>query len=411
MKPNTTSQSNPSSIACQISLTELRSPPRSLITWRLPHSLLAMGLALCSAMTAPAQTYSVTRVIPPSGVAYPAANGLNNLGHVVGETWYKGGRSPVAGPAYVWANGLSVTLPSLGSYPTAGANAISDTGIIVGVSPSKATVYDPTRPFRAVWWQKVGTGYVVGNWNDLLPAGTPLFLEIALAITEDGKFVLFYAKHTDGRSLAVVAQVGVLGQVLTVWPIDTFGDGGLALLGSSAHNIHSDGSTLRVVGGCRTEANTGHQFLWQRNVDSGAVTMVDLDPGDRTSYLNDVNGLGEAVGIADVGNGVFQAFFWSAPGVAQQLPTLGGPRSGGVTINTAGNVVGWSYRSGNNAVSHGFVWNSDTGIMRDLNSVLAGPGSTGIEIRDAFRINNVGQILVWAEEKPKNDVTLVLTPQ
>jgi probable HAF family extracellular repeat protein len=366
----------------------------------MPNWLFALGVALCGAASAPAETYTLTQINPPAGAESGSAASVNNLGQIVGNTSVKAGRSIVPGPAFVWANGAAVSLPSPGSDSAAHANAISDSGLIVGHS---------TAP-RAVWWQAaVGGGYAVGNWNDLLPAGSPLFLADAVAVSQDGQFVVFDAMNTvSGLYAPAVARVEA--GTITPWSIDTGGNPAMPLFDCLASDIHHDGTTVRVVGFyARSQNDTPHAFLWQRDLASGATSMIDLDNQNAGSLAQGVNASGEVAGNINIA-GVYQAYFWNASGVKQQLGTLGGARSYAASINDAGTVTGWSARSGKNATAHAFLWSLSTGI-RDLNSLKSASDTSGIELTSALKVNNAGQVLARGTRKSVGvDVLLKRVP-
>lgn len=368
-----------------------------------------LAVALMASAPATAQTYTITRLLQPAGTNGYGAEQMNNLGQAVGNTKVKNGRFDAAGPAFVWQNGVYLYLPALPGDPAAEGHAISDSGLVVGYSPRQL---GPSLPRRAVWWRKSGSGYAVGNWNDLLPAGSPLFLRDAIAISQDGQFVVFDAKNTvSGRTLAVVAQVGAAGEIITTWSIDTIGDPAVPLRNSVPSHIHCDGTTVRVVGYySRTEGDLASGFLWERDLLSGAVSMTDLDDNvDRYSFPQAVNGSGEVVGSIHIA-GVSQAYFWNSSGEKQQLPTLGGARSFAHSINDPGYVTGWSYRSGKNAAAHAFLWHLNTG-MRDLNALKSPTDTSGLELTTAYMMNNAGQILARASSKSLGSVAVLLNPQ
>jgi hypothetical protein len=76
----------------------------------------------------------------------------------------------------------------------------------------------------AVWWRPVaGGGYESGNWNDQLPAGSPLNLMEARAISSDGQFVAFDAENTQTGLLGIAIARVETGE-LTIWTIPTGGN-------------------------------------------------------------------------------------------------------------------------------------------------------------------------------------------
>lgn len=370
---------------------------------RLSNLLLAASLAFCAASSAAAQTYTLRQINPPSGVDNSTVAHMNNLGQVVGNTSVRTSRSTSPRAPFIWTDGVSLSLPPLGADSSSHATAISDAGVIVGHSPANS-------PARAVWWQPVfGGGYEVHDWNDLLPENSPLILHDTVAISSDGQFVVFDAENSaTGFWHAVVAQVDFSTGAMTTWSIDTAGNPPALVTDSLASDINNDGNSVRVVG--FYGANTAHAFLWQLDRAAGTASITDLDDvSTRNSFANGVNSSAEVVGTITI-SGTALGYFWSAAGKVP-LPTLGGVRSYPRSINDAGDVTGWSQRSGKNANAHAFLWRANVGI-KDLNSLKAASDTSGIELTDALKTNNAGQILATGTNKSgsKNILLNPVTP-
>jgi hypothetical protein len=112
----------------------------------------------------------------------------------------------------VWTAGALASLPPLGNDSAAAANAISDSGLVIGHSP-RLNVY-PESPLT-VWWQNTGATYVAGNWNAFPAANSSLHLIDALAISGDSRFVVFdTVDHVTVNNQAVVAEVSYNGPLL-----------------------------------------------------------------------------------------------------------------------------------------------------------------------------------------------------
>ncbi len=357
------------------------------------RAALIGGIALATAGVQ-AQTYSLVPISPPAGTFRSGVTAINNHGVVVGHTSVWSGNTEVSGPIYMWSAGTAVALPRTWTSET--PTDISDTGLIVGRGGS---VDSP----RAVYWQPVeGGGYVAGDWNALLPAGSPLVLRSAYGVSHDGQFIVFGANNTvTGVMGAVVGRVEAQG--MTVWTIPTIGDPPVNLLQSGATGIHFDGTTLRLAGSCKPESSSlSHAFRWELDVATGTTVMIGLD--SRSTTARSVNGYGSAAGYAH--NSL--ACVWYIDGTMQQLPTLGGATNQALCINDAGFVVGRSTRSGRNSLEHAFRWHPTTG-MRDLNSLMSSSDTSGIELMAAFKINNTGQILAQGVKKNRY-VNVLLTP-
>jgi uncharacterized membrane protein len=370
------------------------SPALSYSRPALRRAALVLGIAL-SAASAQAQTYTLTPINPPAGSVGSTVFGMNNHGAVVGATSVKSGKNTVAGPAFVWAAGTSAALTTPLSASCA-ANDISDTGLIVGRTGGS--------PTRAVWWQAAaGGGYATGDWNALLPVGSPLFLHEAMAVSADGQFVVFDGSNsTTGLWGAVVARLEPQG--LTLWTIPTIGDPPVNLRDSLADDIHFDGTTVRLAGSYTPEGtNLSLAFRWELDVATGATAMTGLD--SRQTNARSVNSSGTAAGYTYLG---YLACVWHADGTMQQLPTLGGTTNAANSINDAGYAVGWSARSGRNATNHAFLWHAATGT-RDLNALKSPADTSGLELTTAYQINSAGQILARGVTKTTS-ANVLLTP-
>ena len=79
-------------------------------------------------------------------------------------------------------------------------------------------------------------------------------------------------------------------------------------------------------------------------------------------------------------------------GDVTDLGTLGGPVSGGLAVNSAGHVVGWSY----NASTDSRAFLHDGQRMYHLNDLI--PASSGWLLLSAAGINDAGQIVAQARK-------------
>ncbi|SRR5258708_6394574 len=118
-------------------------------------------------------------------------------------------------------------------------------------------------------------------------------------------------------------------------------------------------------------------------------TVTDLGTiGGNLSNAFGINDAGQVVGMSYVTkqNGLTHAFLWSASTGLQDLGTLpGGNSSSANAINNLGQVVGCSTISTNNTVpGHAFLW-TPSGGMQDLGTLGGGSCATGI--------NDAGQVI------------------
>ena len=125
---------------------------------------------------------------------------------------------------------------------------------------------------------------------------------------------------------------------------------------------------------------------------AGSVYSVqDLGTlGGGSTYARAVNSSGTVTGWSNLGAGLMyeQAYKWQS-GLMEALPVLGGnpALSIGYSINTAGQVAGYSSSSG--STSRAVLW-SNTGIATDL-------GTLGGWKAAALHVNDNGQTAGWSE--------------
>ena len=165
---------------------------------------------------------------------------------------------------------------------------------------------------------------------------------------------------------------------------------------SLAFSLSEDGK----VAGMSGDANNGaaHAFLWTPDAANGMTgTMQDLGTlGGTFSYGLSVNAAGQVTGISMGADESVRAFLWT-PGATDGVPSnpqmrdlgvVAGNSSIGYGINEAGWVTGVSYATNS---SHPFVWipatsNGTTGVMFDMQTL-------GGSVAEAAAINTANQIV------------------
>jgi probable HAF family extracellular repeat protein len=249
--------------------------------------------------------------------------------------------------AFVWQNGQSTLLPTLGGT-NASPGMINNRGQIVGIAEN--SVHDSSCPTQPAI---TGSG--------------PLKLDFEAVLWEGGPNRIRKLQPLPGDSVGMAFSINDLGQAV----------GGS---GSCADSI--------LPG----PAVTPHAVLWENGtvIDMGGfggTVNTDL-PGVGTIALS-INNRGQAVGAAALpGNMARHAFLWSRKlGHMLDLGTIQGDTdSAALGINDEGTVVGASLDSDGNPR----VFLFSKGTMRDLNTLV--PPDAPIYMLIPYAINSEGQV-------------------
>jgi probable HAF family extracellular repeat protein len=264
-----------------------------------------------------------------SGGVYSNANGLNDLGQVVGLTnmGMDNGNS-VGDQAYLWTpnatNGTTGVMTPLGTLggSSSEAMAINNAQQVVGWSFWTNDTGHQNEPHVFLWTP--GTGMIdLGDFG-----GTEVS---PVAISQGGKIVGRYFINNEYRA-----------------------------------------------------------FLWTPSTPNGTTgSMIDIGTlGGTMAFPAGINSAGEVVGSSFLpGNLISHAFVWKAGTGMVDLGTLGGDHSEAAGINDGGTIVG---RSQVGSVVRPFIWtpstpNGTSGTMVDMLTL-------GGTYADGRAINNAGQI-------------------
>ena len=352
-------------------------------------------MLLCVAPgVASAQQYVMTLLgFAPYSYTINGVNGLNNNGDVVGY-------DSVIDGAYLYHGGV---VSALGMTSGVGV-AINNSGYIAVRSwgpDQHSYLYTPGRLPRLVsHFTDIGT---LGGSGGLNNTGQTVAMDM-----------------NDSRT--IVGASTVSGATPPLWHAFSWSNGQMTDLGvlqlwgmSTANSINNLG---QIVGD--TVGNDGYDRAFQ--MVNGYMT--DMDPANHNydSSAVAINDAGQIVVVTNlawriqfISRGVWSIVAYRGPtyytriysnGTYTDLGNLGYTEGTyGYSINSAGDVVGYSLDSNNRA--HAFLYHA--GTMVELNNVVT--NLSGWRVSIATRINDLGQIVCWVRNNTTNEAqTAVLTP-
>lgn len=349
-------------------------------------ALLALSLVTAGLQ---AQTVNITPIVAPSTPFSLTA--LNSSGQVAGYFF----DSEFAQRAFLWSNGSSVDLGTLGGTMSAGY-ALNNAGRVAGIASFAGDGEFHACASAGSSLFDLGTlGGSFSAANDLNDAGTV----VGQSDLASGYRAFLIASGgtmqdlgTLGGSFSSASRINNAGHVVGSAAIaDDAGThafrycGGVMLdlgtLGGGYSSALALNDAGQVTGESTTATGETHPFR------SDGTTLEDLGTlGGTSSRGIDINNAGQVIGNSTiVADQDFHGFIHSN-GALQDLGTLGGTGSTARDINNHGQVVGTS--TDNNGNLRAFLW--ENGTMTDLNTLL--PANSGWELTDARFINDNRQI-------------------
>lgn len=356
------------------------------------RSSVALAVTLYGAV-ALAQT-TITPITVPGGSSL-AVSGLNTNGHVAG--YYLA--SDATQRAFFWAAGTGVDLGSLGGSITV-ANGLNNLGQVVGYA---ATPGDAS--YNAFVWSG-GTLVDLGTLGGTTAS--------AVAINDAGQMtgysylspisLSYHAIRGTGAGLADLGSLG--GAYSSGNAINSSGQvvGESSLSGNfQNHAFLSSGAgmvDLGTLGGSDSSAfavNDAGHVTGQANLFGDARTHAFLFNG--TSMLNlgtlggtysggyKINNAGQVAGDSSMSGDVDYHGFLYSNGSMLDLGTLGGANSSAWGLNNLGHVVGVA--SDASGADRAYVFKD--GVMTDLNTLL--PANSGWELSGAYFVDDYGHIV------------------
>lgn len=340
-------------------------------------AILAVGIALPQAAgrVQPAGVigYDLLIVEPLDGHRSSTAVGIDAQGRLVGRS------TPISGgsTAIAWVNGQRLALPVPPGYRNPTANAISaSSGVIVGYSIREQDSLE-----QATAWVLGGGVHVLPNIPDALSG---------IAMNSDD------ASWPETRIAGRCAAFGP--DYATVWVNGSARDiGGPS---SAATDTNKAGD---VIGTWRNAQGAIRPVMWRgsERIDLGG------EPTNASGSAYAINNFGEVVGHL----GGFGPFLWrngerlplEAPSACWTIPH---------GLNDAGFIVGEystdpQCRAG---YEHALLWTPEGQAHRaiDLNDHI--PRSTGLELAQAWDVNEAGQIAAVAKLTDGNRRGVLLNP-
>ena len=217
-----------------------------------------------------------------------------------------------------------IDLGEIGSGSHTEAQAINDSGQIVGLSNSQAFL----------WTSGVMTGLgTLGGASSVATGINNSGQVVGNSLNSSGHYRAFIWDSVNG-----MVDIGTLG-----------GDQ------SAASDINNSG---KVVGWADLANSQDRAFIWD---SSSGMTNLGTLGGDSSSASN-INDSGKVVGMARTSVGYpSHAFIWSSSGGMSDLGTLTGTQSGSTCLNLSDQVVGFARLS--NDDWHIFSWTGASGMQ------------------------------------------------
>jgi probable HAF family extracellular repeat protein len=182
-----------------------------------------------------------------------------------------------------------------------------------------------------------------------------------------------------------------------------FKDGKITDLGTLPNQPFSEAKAINdagvIAGTCQYDPIHVHAVLW---TSTGIVDLGTL-PGGQNSRAQAINTQGDVCGLSDVAHGTGKAFLYTA-GHMIDLGDLGDDPTRANDLNDSDQVVGNASISEH--VFDAFLW--EKGTMEDLNNLI--PKDSGWHIRQAYAINNKGEIVCEGTQELYKEHLLLLEP-
>ncbi|MGW5685205.1 hypothetical protein [Nonomuraea sp. NPDC003754] len=286
------------------------------------------------------------------GGTWSIARGINNHGHVVGDSPVESGLSH----AFLWKNGKMTDLGTLGGE-TSFASDVDDDGRVVGCSELPSGEWSP------FLWQN-------GTMTDLGAHGAPGFCGADVA---RGHIIATFAPTPGFAEQRAFLLSGDVKTVIDRRPgltANAVNDSG-QVVGADNYTVDESGFPL----------STYRAYLWHDGTGRELGTLGGM------SSPSSINNLGQVVGNSDTADGRRRGFFWNGSSMTPLPLPADASGAGAEAINDRGQIVGSSIKVGE---VYGFatLWAGPTSPPRTLPL----PADVRVDSSGAFDINNQGWI-------------------
>lgn len=319
-------------------------------------ALLMAAIVVATTSTASASIYGLID-LGTLGGGESHALGVNNLGHVVGESLTADGKFH----AFLYQNGLTIDLGVLQpGHQTSRANDINDNGVIVGYSAvdSGGGAASGRRPFLITGGMMTNPGSLGGDYgfaNGVNAGG----IMVGLSADQNGTTHAFLY----GGSFTDLGSFGGSFDYSEGFDVNDAGKAvGVSVAGGKDRGFISDGGPLEDIGDLQDGAGNarayainnndqivgessadgsriGRAFLWQNGV---MTDLGVLDDGSDSSYADDVNNAGSVVGASYSESGS-RAFLWTGSDGMLDLNDLVDSSADGWTLLSARGISDTGY--------------------------------------------------------------------
>ncbi len=355
-----------------------------------------------------AQTYNVVKLEGFGGGA--SANSINDRGWVAGAA---NGEGDNVSHAALWVRGgKPIDLGSLGGPSANSAVAWpvkSNDGLIVGVSDTADD--NPLGEAFSCWpffpsgvpTRKICRGFRwVNGVMTPLPPFSGGYNSYATAANNRGQVVGWAENGVHDPTCDPAFQIlqfraviwGRNGEMQELPPLA--GDAT-----SAATAINDKGQVVGISGACGIAVggvSAAHAVLWENGVPINIGDLGGHTWNTPTAINNDGIVVGFSLPADQEGTRFFKAFIWTQDTGIKKLDEITGDvRSAALSINDAGQIVGFSRTAG--ALVRAVIWENGNATIKNLNDLVP-VGS--LHLVSAGDINNKG-VIVGAAHNPTTD--------